>query len=206
MNMKPIVRFSLLLVGCVLVACGNKTAPQPEETSVDYDAIVTKELPSVESFAELVNNFQTATEQLVPTGTNFDQNEVKIKGILEPLGFQVRRNDEMGFSIRATKNCRVSIDFDPIIEPANADSLSVGICFISCGDMYVKGEIVVGDTCIYNALLDKVKAAGYQLTTNDVSEDPTEEKYDKGYYYFLCNKSRKSLALHCDMMKRYEQQ
>ena len=72
--------------------------------------------------------------------------------------------------------------------------------------MYVKGEIVVGDTCIYNALLDKVKAAGYQLTTNDVSEDPTEEKYDKGYYYFLCNKSRKSLALHCDMMKRYEQQ
>lgn len=126
--MKTIVRFSLLFVVCVLVSCGNKPAPQPEETSVDYNAIVTSELPSIETFAELVNNFQTATEQLVPTGTNFDQNELKIKGVLEPLGFQVSRNDDLGFSIRAAKNCRVSIDFDPIIEPVNADSLSAGIC------------------------------------------------------------------------------
>lgn len=202
--MKNVVKLSLLFVACALVACGSKTAPQPEEPSVDYDAIVTKEFPSVETFAELVDNFQIATKQLIPTGTNWDQNEKKIKGVIEPLGFKVSRNDDMGFSIRSSKNCRVSIDFDPMIEPTNADSLSAAICFISCGDMYVKGEIVVADSCIYNALLEKVKAAGYQRVQNDEFENQAEEKYEKGYYYFSCNKNRKALALHYDFMKEFE--
>lgn len=126
--------------------------------------------------------------------------------MLEPLGFVVERNDDAGFAIRATKNCKVSQDFDPVLSPVHSDSLSTAICFISCGDMYVKGHIVVADTCIYDTLLGKVKAAGYQFTEDDMNESEADEKYSKDLYYFVCNREKCSLVLHYDMTKMFKGQ
>ena len=68
------------------------------------------------------------------------------------------------------------------------------------GDMYVMGMIKVFDENIYKALVDKVKAAGYEPDADHDFVEENCEYYKKGYYFFECNNKELTLSLHYDFM------
>ena len=73
------------------------------------------------------------------------------------------------------------------------------------GDFYVVGEIVLPSEDLYNGMVEKIKAAGYKadgdnldFCDGDKTSPYYEEKYSKDLFYFICNKARKTVALHYD--------
>ena len=207
-----------------LTACkgsSQKATNQQEEKAeqLDYATIVKKELLSMDEFLNIVDGFQQGTEKMLPTGNVWDNSEKEISKILEGKGFTVERNKEMNFFIFATKNCKFNIKeenyiYSFSITPNNTDSLTAAYYFQPMGDMYVKGEILLSDTCVYDTIVDQIKMAGYKPVDeqmDNVEESTNEEKYqkenpkiEKECYFFLCNREEKSISLHYDFMKAQE--
>lgn len=64
---------SLLTAAFVVISCNSNKATHPQEVpQVDYAGVVNQAFPSVDRFVELVNDFQIATEQRVPTSENWN--------------------------------------------------------------------------------------------------------------------------------------
>lgn len=219
--MKKQFNFMSLLMLCIisLSACNANKGKIEESKQVDYAAIVKKELPSIDEFLYLVDGFQRDTKKLLPEGKVWDNNEKEIRKILDEKGFTTVRNEDMGFFIYATKNSKFNIKEDDYVysfsmTPEKADSLSAAYYFMPMGDMYVKGEILLSDTCIYDALVDQIKAASYNEVTDHVDEwgnATTEKKFakdnpqtDNDYYYFRCSREEKRITLELDFMKAQE--
>lgn len=229
-TLKNMIRLPLLtgIISAVMVfgltACkgsSQKATNQQEEKTeqLDYATIVKNELLSTDEFLNIVDGFQQGTEKMLPTGNVWDNSEKEISKILKGKGFTVERNKEMNFFIFATKNCKFNIKeenyiYSFSITPNNTDSLTAAYYFQPMGDMYVKGEILLSDTCVYDTIVDQIKMAGYKPVDEqmgDVEESTKEEKYqkenpkmEKECYYFLCNREEKSISLHYDFMKAQE--
>lgn len=229
-TLKNMIRLPLLtgIISAVMVfgltACkgsSQKATNQQEEKAeqLDYATIVKKELLSMDEFLNIVDGFQQGTEKMLPTGNVWDNSEKEISKILEGKGFTVERNKEMNFFIFATKNCKFNIKeenyiYSFSITPNNTDSLTAAYYFQPMGDMYVKGEILLSDTCVYDTIVDQIKMAGYKPVDeqmDNVEESTNEEKYqkenpkiEKECYFFLCNREEKSISLHYDFMKAQE--
>lgn len=229
-TLKNMIRLPLLtgIISAVMVfgltACkgsSQKATYQQEEKTeqLDYATIVKNELLSTDEFLNIVDGFQQGTEKMLPTGNVWDNCEKEISKILKGKGFTVERNKEMNFFIFATRNCKFNIKEDNYIysfsiTPNNTDSLTAAYYFQPMGDMYVKGEILLSDTCVYDTIVDQIKMAGYKPVDEqmgDVDESTKEEKYqkenpkmEKECYYFLCNREEKSISLHYDFMKAQE--
>ena len=229
-TLKNMIRLPLLtgIISAVMVfgltACkgsSQKATNQQEEKAeqLDYATIVKKELHSMDEFLNIVDGFQQGTEKMLPTGNVWDNSEKEISKILEGKGFTVERNKEMNFFIFATKNCKFNIKeenyiYSFSITPNNTDSLTAAYYFQPMGDMYVKGEILLSDTCVYDTIVDQIKMAGYKPVDeqmDNVEESTNEEKYqkenpkiEKECYFFLCNREEKSISLHYDFMKAQE--
>lgn len=229
-TLKNMIRLPLLtgIISAVMVfgltACkgsSQKATYQQEEKTeqLDYATIVKNELLSTDEFLNIVDGFQQGTEKMLPTGNVWDNCEKEISKILKGKGFTVERNKEMNFFIFATRNCKFNIKEDNYIysfsiTPNNSDSLSAAYFFQPMGDMYVKGEILLSDTCVYDAIVDQIKKVGYKPVNDqmgDVEESTKEEKYqkenpkmEKECYFFLCNREEKSISLHYDFMKAQE--
>ena len=208
-----------MLFACQSKQKGAESQQEEEAVVVDYAAIVKEELPSMEEFLSIVDGFQRGTEKMLPTGEVWDNSEKEINKVLGAKDFAVKRNEEMGFFISATKNCEFNIKEENYIysfsmTPNNTDSLSAAYYFLPMGDMYVKGEILLADTCIYNALVDQIKAAGYKPVdghTDEWGNPTTEVKYAKenpqkvlDCYYYRCSAEENRITLELDFMSSQE--
>ena len=204
-----------LSVMVALVSCKGGQKEEPAEEKVDYNAIVDQNFMSIEDFVNVVDGFQRDTKKMLPNGTVWDNNEKEIKKLLDEKGFTTERNKKMEFFISSTKNCEFNIKeenyiYSFSITPIKADSLSAAYYFQPMGDMYVKGEILLTDTCIYDALVNKIVTAGYKLGAAD-DGNATEEKYEKANpqkiidcYYFLCSRKEERISLHYDFNRAFE--
>lgn len=195
--------FAILMMAACMTSCKNnqakETTEQEEPQGPDYAAIVEKEFPTIDEFANIVDAFQQGTRQLLPTGDVWDNNEQAFRAIAEPKGYEVVRFDDFGYSITALKNCTEDPESGEL-QPVNADSLSAVICFTPMGDMYVLGQIQVFDENIFGALVQKVQDAGYKLDENREYKEEGCDYYVKDYYTFICNKTNMTLKLDFDFM------
>jgi hypothetical protein len=184
----------------------KEAAAEEEVEIIDYSALVDSELPSIEDFVKIVDVFQKGTSELLPTGTVWDNAEKEILKLLEPKGFAVERDANRVFFISASKNCKLAMKeenyiYSYSVDSVKPDGLAAACYFDSMGDMYVKGEILLADTCVYDALIEKIKASGYELTPDEFAESADEEKYMKDCYFFRCSREEKRISLHYDFMK-----
>ena len=203
--MKKTYLFSVVALSMLMgfIACngGNGAKEEVVETEeVDYAALVDKELPAVEDFVKAVDVFQQGTGQLLPTGKVWDNAEQSIRQLLEPKSFTVERDAER-FFISASKNCQFvqkceDYIYSYSIDNVKEEGLAAACFFESMGDFYVKGEILLADTCVYDAYVEKIKAAGYAPDTNEFADPADEEKFVKGSYYFTCSRQQKRVSLH----------
>lgn len=189
---------------------GQPAASTTEETEepTDYTAIVEKEFPSIDEFFKLVDNFQQGTKNLTPTSQVWDDSRKAIDASLTAKGFTLAPKSG-AYDITATKNCKFVPDetnFTGTIEPEEGSDVAAAIIFRPCGDMYDKGEIIVSDANIYNAIIDKIKAAGYEETPDHPFADVDSKVFAKGVYFFKCNDKEKHIELHYDFMKAQELQ
>jgi len=185
----------------------KETAVEEEVVKIDYSALVEKELPSIEDFVRTVDVFQKGTSEFLPTGTVWDNAEKEIRKLLEPKGFAVERDAER-FFISASKNCKFTVKNEDYVYSYSIDSIKTddlaAACYFECmGDSYVKGEWLLADTCVYDALIEKIKASGYEPTAESAGQ-ADEEKYEKDCYYFLCSRKEMHITLHYDLMKAQE--
>lgn len=204
--MKKISLFVPVL--CLVMGVTACKGGQKEKTveDVDYAALVEKELPPMDDFIKTVDIFQQGTKQLLPTGKVWDDAEKSIREMLEPKGFAVVRDADRNFFIFASKNCKFVVKdenyvFSYSVDSVKTDGPAAAYFFEPMGDMYDKGEILLADTGVYDALLEQIKALGYELTENDFAEAEDEEQYVNDCYYFKCSREQKRITLHYDFMK-----
>lgn len=202
MKTKIIIPFFALLTAIAFTACKNQPAttaeqqPQEEET-IDYEALIDEQLPSIEQLEALVDFYQTETAALKTTGSIWDGSEANVRAFFEPKGYKVDRKQLS--ILAAMKNAKITEkDYIYSIEPENADSLSMSVVFRNQGDMYVSGEYLVSDENIYDLLVERVKAAGYTLAPDHERAYDGNEVYTKGKYFFVCDKKTGTVALHYD--------
>ena len=193
--------FTMLSV-MAFTACKNQPAQvadeQPQEKVIDYEALTDQELPSIEKLEELVDYYQTEIAALKTTGSIWDSSEKNVRAFFEPKGYNVERKNLA--ILAAMKNAKiVEEDYIYSIEPEQADSLSMSVVFRSQGDMYVSGEYQVSDGNIYNVLVERVKAAGYTPAPDHERAYDGNEVYTKGKYFFVCENSSGTVALHYDI-------
>ena len=120
-------------------------------------------------------------------------------------GFEIKTKDD-DFLITGTRNCDVEHeDYYYVIKAEKLDSLSSAYIFRPMGDVYVVGEIVLPSEDLYNGMVEKIKAAGYKadgdyldFCDGDKTSPDYEKNYSKGLFFFVCNKARKTVALHYD--------
>lgn len=186
----------------------------PEEPVVDYAAIVSEELPSMAEFLDVVDGFQQGTAAMLPTGQVWENSEQRINEVFGAKGFETQSVDAMGFFIFSRKNCEFTISDENYVysyemTPNDNDSVSAAYYFVPMGDFYVKGEIMLADTCIYDALVDQIQAEGFVL--DEETEGTEEEKYlmpdpeeEKDCYYYLCNREEMTISLEWDFMAAQE--
>jgi hypothetical protein len=217
-NVFFVVMISALMMACQSGQKGAQTQSEDNTAQVDYDAVVKEGLPSMEEFLNIVDGFQRGTKELLPTGTVWDNIEKEIRTILGSKGFTVDRDKQRVFFISATKNCVFNVSDDYLnsssITPSNTDSLAVAYYFFPMGDMYNAGEILLADTCVYDALVAQILSDGYKPLaghTDEWGKPTTEEKYEKenpqiesDCYYFLCDHKKKRISLHYDFMEAQE--
>lgn len=216
--------FYLAMISSLMMACqsgqkGVQTQSEENTVQIDYDAVVKEELPSTKEFLNIVDGFQRGTRELLQTHTVWDNCEKEIRTILGSKGFTVERDEQRVFFISATKNCVFNVTeenyvYSYSITPSNTDSLAAAYYFFPMGDMYNAGEILLADTCIYDALVAQILSDGYKPVdghTDERGQPTTEEKYQKenpqkesDCYYFLCDREEKRISLHYDFMKAQE--
>ncbi|MBO4613406.1 MAG: hypothetical protein J5671_09620 [Bacteroidaceae bacterium] len=205
---KNIIIWGLISLVSVFVisACKGGQNVKEEEVveEIDYTALVEQELPSVEDFVKTVDVFQKGTSDLLPTGKVWDNGEQSIRELLEPLNFTVERDTER-FFISASKNCQFitkceNYIYSYAIDSVKTEGLAAACYFESMGDFYVKGEILLADTCVYDAYVERIKATGYEPTVNDFADTEDEEKYVLGDYYFKCSRQQKRISLHYEQV------
>lgn len=172
----------------------------------DYEQLVKEQLPSVETFVNVVNFFQKGTKQFLPTDQVWDNAETDIKTELGAKGFKVKRDKKRVFFISAAKNCEFKADevdyvYSYSIKPLSSDSIAAACYFEPMGDFYVKGVILLDDPNVYEAYVEQIKEFGYKQTKEEMSESDPKEKYVKDNYYFICDKEKKIIELHYDFMK-----
>lgn len=186
----------------------ESSSQETEEEQVDYAALVEKEFPSIDAFFKLVDNFQQATADTFSGRNPWQECRAACDTVIKPKGFTIVPEDKNDpFFVAATKNCTVDTSngsFEAGIVPQDSAQLAAAIMFNPCGDMYDKGSIVVNDSNVYNALIDKVKAGGYVLTDEHPFAEQGKEIYVKDVYFFIGNKDAKRLELHYDFMKAQE--
>lgn len=203
MKTKIIIPFFALLTATAFTACKNQPAttaeqqPQEEET-IDYEALIDEQLPSIEKLAEMVDYYQKGIADLKPTGTVWDGSEADVRAFFEPKGYKVDRKQLS--ILAAMKNAKITEeDYIYSIEPENADSLSMSVVFRNQGDMYVSGEYLVSDENIYDLLVERVKAAGYMPAPDHERAYDGNEVFTKDKYFFVCDKKTGTVALHYDI-------
>lgn len=184
------------------------SATEEEVVKIDYSVLVKKELPSIEDFAKTVDLFQKGTSELLPTGKVWDNTEKEIRKLWEAKGFVIEKDPDR-FFISASKNCKFMVKnedyiYSYSIDSVKLDGVAAAYYFDCMGDMYVKGEILLADTCVYDALVENIKKLGYESATNEFPESADEEKYIKDCYFFLCSRDEKRISLHYDYMKAQE--
>lgn len=198
---------SLMIIG--LTGCqggqSGKTekVEEPEPEPIDYAALVEEELPSITDFETVVKNFQKRTSELMPTGKVWSKGETEIREMLEPKGFTVE-SDADRFFISAEKNCKFEVKEENYIYSYSIDSVkpegvAAAYYFECMGDFYVKGEILLADTCVYDVLMEKIKEANYSPVDNEFPEAEDEVKFAKEDYYFLCSRKENRIGLHKDI-------
>lgn len=203
MKTKIIIPFFALLTAIAFTACKNQPATtaeqQPqEEGTIDYEALIDEQLPSIEKLAEMVDYYQKGIADLKPTGTVWDGSEADVRAFFEPKGYKVDRKQLS--ILAAMKNAKITEeDYIYSIEPENPDSLSMSVVFRSQGDMYVSGEYLVSDENIYDLLVERVKAAGYTPAPDHQWAYDGNEVFTKGKYFFVCDKKTGTVALHYDI-------
>ena len=207
-----------LMTMFVMSACqGGQKSTEEETAPVDYAVLVKEELPSMEEFVNTVDVFQTGIQQGLSLNGIMEDGEKAIREMLEPKGFNVECStggQDIDF-ISATKNCEFNVKEEDFIysysiTQGQTDSLVAAYYFKAMGDMYHKGEILLADTCIYDALVDQIKEIGYKAVDNP-DDSSIEEQYvkekpttSKDCYYFLCNREEKRITLEYDFMKAQE--
>lgn len=199
----------------VMSACqgGQKSTEEAAETPVvDYATIAKEELPSMEEFVDLFYTFHTILDKDILFKNMMQKCKKEIKDVFEPKGFTVEggTKTEANDYISASKNCKFNYneeEFSYSFTPNQTDSIAAAYFFTATYAMesvfLPECEILLADTCIYDALVNQIKEIGYILT-----ETYTEEKYEKenpttlkDCYFFLCDRKSIHISLNFDMVK-----
>ena len=210
------VGFTLMLSVAFLTSCGgNRPKEVEKEKTVEelkadsISAFIDKHFVPLDKFERLMTLFEDIwSNPSFSTGKEFDVCFKNVEEELFPYGFEIKKKDDE-FLITGTRNCDVETeDFNYEyygIKAEKLDSLSSAYIFRPMGDFYVVGEIVLPSEDLYNGMVEKIKAAGYKadgdnldFCNGDKTSPYYEEKYSKDLFYFICNKARKTVALHYD--------
>lgn len=207
------VGFTLMLSVVFLTSCGGKGHKEvekektAEELKADsISAFIDKHFVPLAKFEGLMTLFENLWSN--PTISSGDVFDVCFKNVEEELfryGFEIKKKDD-DFLITGTRNCDVETeDYYYAIKAEKLDSLSSAYIFRPMGDIDVVGEIVLPSEDLYNGMVEKIKAAGYKadgdnldFCDGDKTSPYYEEEYSKDLFYFICNKARKTVALHYD--------
>ena len=207
------VGFTLMLSVAFLTSCGgNRPKEVEKEKTVEelkadsISAFIDKHFVPLDKFEGLMTLFEDLWSN--PSFSSGEVFDVCFKNVEEELftyGFEIKTKDD-DFLITGTRNCDVEHeDYYYVIKAEKLDSLSSAYIFRPMGDVYVVGEIVLPSEDLYNGMVEKIKAAGYKadgdyldFCDGDKTSPDYEKNYSKGLFFFVCNKARKTVALHYD--------
>lgn len=197
----------LFIGATAFAACSDKTTQENKNEAdsvaaaptVDYAAIVEKEIPSIETIDNLVLKFVEVTSNLGhPYGK---KNLAHVKNVLQ--GFDV--TDTKGeFFIKAVKNATVqrneeTYEFEGAV--VNPDSLGVAIWILPMGDFYDLVTIAMFDDNIFAAQVKRLEAAGYTLEKPEEGmADDQGQTYKKkdGKCYWVVYPQKRKMEAHYD--------
>ena len=205
------VGFTLMLSVAFLTSCGgNRPKEVEKEKTVEelkadsISAFIDKHFVPLDKFERLMTLFEDIwSNPSFSSGEVFDVCFKNVEEELFPYGFEIKKKDDQ-FLITGTRNCDVEHeDYYYVIKAEKLDSLSSAYIFRPMGDVYVVGEIVLPSEDLYNGMVEKIKAAGYKADCDnrdfcdgDKTSPYYEKKYSKDLFFFVCNKARKTVALH----------